>query len=126
MHFRDELVVYADIAVRRPANHELLLLVLAHNNVGILKIVGRENLQFKLKRKAVPIAIVLHGLVLFSRDQVRYDIRLADVDQEAVTNDNCPVQLREGAVSLTEILNLVLLVDRVELNVELPALMVIC
>ena len=69
---------------------------------------------------------VLHLLaIVLVVDEVRDDIGLSDVDEEAVSNDDGAVKLGKGAIALSKVLDLVLSIDGVELNVELSALVVV-
>lgn len=42
--------------------------------------------------------------------QVRYDVGLANIDQEAITNNNGALQLRKSSVSFAEVADFVLTV----------------
>jgi len=88
LHLRDQLIINPDIAVRGPANDQLLLLVLTYDNVRILKIVWREDLELKLERNAVSWRILVVGRIVSVRNEVRDDIGLTDIDQKAVSNHN--------------------------------------
>lgn len=58
-------------------------------------------------------------------DQIRNDVGLADVNQEAVADDDGSLELSEGTVALTEIPYLVEAVEWVELDVKLASLVVV-
>lgn len=137
LHLAYQLVVNADVAVGRTPNHELLLLVLADtskvslnfylHDVGVLKVVWWEDLQLKLVGDVLTVNGRSLALlrVLLVVDQVGDHVALADVDQETVSDDDGTVQLGKGAIALAQVLDLVLAVDRVELDEELSSLVVV-
>jgi hypothetical protein len=64
-------------------------------------------------------------IIVLIADQVRNDIGLADVDQKTVSYHDGPLQFCECTVSLAQVFDLVLPVEWVALDVELPALVVV-
>ena len=95
--------------------------------VRVFKVVGRENLQFKLVWYGV---VFLAGVVLrffhffLVVDQVGDYIRLSNINKETITYNNRSRKFGESSIALAEVSDLILSIDWVELNVELSARMI--
>lgn len=101
------------------------MLVYLHN-VWVLKIVRWEDLQLELVRDVVASSSALRVfVVVLVVDEVSHHIGLSDVYQERVSDNDGALQLGERTVSLAQVSDLVLSVDRFELDVKLATLVVV-
>lgn len=68
--------------------------------------------------------VVFLGFILIAY-QIRNDIGLSNIYKEAISDYYGSVKFGEGTIAFSKVLNFVLSVDRIELDVKLPSLMII-
>jgi hypothetical protein len=64
-------------------------------------------------------------IILVITDEIGNNVRLSNINQEAISDNDRALQLSERTISLTEISNLVESIHGIELNVKLSSLMII-
>lgn len=129
LHFWYQLVVDSNVRVWRSAYDEFLLFILADDNVGVLQIIWWEDFQLQLVGNVrasltwlLGIFIVIARLVT---DQVWDDVGFSDVAEEAVSNNDGALKFGESTIAFSQISDFVLSVERIELDIKLPSLVVV-
>jgi hypothetical protein len=106
--------------------HKLVKAIVYLHNVWVLKIVGWEDLQLQLVRDVMASGSALRVFVVVRVvDEVSHNIRLSDVYQKRVSDNDRALQLGERTVSFAQISDLVLSFNWFELDVKLATLVVV-
>ncbi len=98
-----KLVLDADVAIGSPANHYLLVFVLAAEDVRLLGTDYRENLE--------PEAlwwVRLCNYVVLGQDEVSHNVRFSHIEQLIISQYDRRVQLDKGAIANSQIFYFVL------------------